>query len=101
MQSREYAEEVFRQITERWGNMIYQGATTFWETDLGADDFYRAGSLCHGWSAIPAYLIGAYILGVRPEEPGVWKQHDEEACMYYAEGTLLSPQGEMTVICKK
>ena len=100
-QSRDYAEEVFRQIAQRWGDMLYQGATTFWETDVGADDFGWAGSLCHGWSGIPNYLFGAYILGVRPEEPGVWKVQEEEPCMYYAEGKLYPPQGEMTVVCRK
>lgn len=101
LQSRDYAEEVFRQIADRWGNMLYQGATTFWETDEGARDFGWAGSLCHGWSGIPAYLFGAYILSVRPERPGVWKAWDEDACMYYAQGKLLTPAGEMTVIRQK
>lgn len=100
-QSRSYGEEVFRQIADRWGNMLYRGATTFWETDEGAGDFARAGSLCHGWSGIPAYLFGAYILSVRPEQPGLWKAMEEEACMYYAQGNLLTPQGEMTIIRQK
>lgn len=100
-QSRSFAEEVFRQIADRWGNMLYRGATTFWETDAGAADFARAGSLCHGWSGIPAYLFGAYILSVRPEQPGQWVQWDEEPCMYYAEGKLLTPQGDMKVIRRK
>ena len=101
IQSRDYAVEVFRQVADRWSHMLYHGATTFWETDVGADDFGRAGSLCHGWSGIPAYLFGAYILSVRPEQPGVWEQVEEEACMYYAQGKLLTPQGEMTVIRRK
>ena len=100
-QSRDYAQEVFRQIAQRWGNMLYQGATTFWETDEGADDFGWAGSLCHGWSGIPTYLFGAYILSVRPEEPGVWKVQEEDPCMYYAEGTLYPPQGETMTVCRK
>ena len=100
-QSRSFAEEVFRQIADRWGSMLYRGATTFWETDEGAADFARAGSLCHGWSGIPAYLFGAYILSVRPEQPGLWKAVEEEPCMYYAQGNLLTPQGEMTVIRQK
>ena len=100
-QSRSFAEEVFRQIADRWGSMLYRGATTFWETDEGAGDFARAGSLCHGWSGIPAYLFGAYILSVRPEQPGLWKAVEEEPCMYYAQGNLLTPQGEMTVIRHK
>ena len=101
IQSRDHAEEVFRQVADRWGRMLYQGATTFWETDEGAKDFGWAGSLCHGWSGIPAYLFGAYILSVRPEQPGVWKEMDEAACMYYAQGRLLTPRGEMTVIRRK
>ena len=101
IQSRDHAEEVFRQIADRWGHMLYQGATTFWETDEGAKDFGWAGSLCHGWSGIPAYLFGAYVLSVRPEQPGLWKEMDEAACMYYAQGELLTPQGEMTVIRRK
>jgi len=35
--------------------MLDRGATTFWETIKGADDFGGAGSLCHGWSALPIY----------------------------------------------
>ena len=101
IQSRDYAEEVFRQIAHRWGRMLYSGATTFWETDEGARDFDFAGSLCHGWSGIPAYLFGAYILSVRPEQPGVWAEQEEGACMYYAQGKLLTPRGEITVVRRK
>ena len=35
--------------------MLREGATTFWEIIIGADDFADAGSLCHGWSALPVY----------------------------------------------
>ena len=100
-QSRRYADEVFKQVADRWGSMLYRGATTFWETDEGARDFGWAGSLCHGWSGIPAYLFGAYILSVRPESPGVWTEQAEESCMYYAQGTLCSPQGDITVVRRK
>ena len=40
--------------------MVFSGATSFWETELGADDFDGAGSLCHGWSAAPLYLLEKY-----------------------------------------
>ena len=44
--------------------MLDAGATTFWETELGATDFDGAGSLCHGWSAVPLYIICHYFLNV-------------------------------------
>ncbi len=59
--------EVFRQIGERWGVMLEKGATTFWETDLGAADFAEGGSCCHGWSSIPIYLYLRYGAGIQPD----------------------------------
>lgn len=47
---------VLKEIREKFGSMLERGATTFWETELGAADFSGAGSLCHGWSAIPIYV---------------------------------------------
>ena len=54
-------EYVLTDIDEKWGHMLFHGATTFWETLKGADDFGGAGSLCHGWSAIPAYFYWRYL----------------------------------------
>ncbi len=44
-------------IRKKYGYMLDQGATSFWETMLGAKDFDGAGSLCHGWSALPVYYL--------------------------------------------
>lgn len=94
----QYADHVFGEIAEKWGDMLYHGATTFWETELGAEDFDRAGSLCHAWSSVPVYLYGAYLLGVRPEAPGVWKQHQPvPASIYRAQGSFVTPQGRLEV----
>ena len=57
-----YREYVRKEVEEIWGKMLYAGATTFWETDLGDKDFHNAGSLCHGWSAVPIYLYEKYNL---------------------------------------
>lgn len=57
-----YRDYVRQEVEEVWGKMLYAGATTFWETDGGAADFDNAGSLCHGWSAVPIYLYGKYSL---------------------------------------
>ena len=37
--------------------MLEKGATSFWETINGDADFGNAGSLCHGWSAMPIYYL--------------------------------------------
>lgn len=47
---------VLQDVDEKWGNMLFAGATSFWETAQGASDFGDAGSLCHGWSAVPIYV---------------------------------------------
>ena len=48
-----YADLILNEIDRNYAYMLNQGATTFWETLKGAEDFHNAGSLCHGWSAIP------------------------------------------------
>lgn len=59
-------KNVLDEIAEKWGSMLYNGATTFWETLKGCDDFEDAGSLCHGWSAIPIYVYSKYLEGYDP-----------------------------------
>lgn len=61
-----YGRWVMEDIARIWGNMLFSGATSFWETAAGADDFVKAGSLCHGWSAIPIYFYYRYLLGIIP-----------------------------------
>lgn len=55
-----YKEYIMADIRKVWGKMLNAGADTFWETEKGADDFAYAGSLCHGWSAVPIYIWGRY-----------------------------------------
>ena len=61
--SEKYRCYVLNEIERIWGKMLFAGADTVWETELGADDFAKAGSLCHGWSAVPVYLFGKYFGG--------------------------------------
>ena len=48
-----YAPYVLGEIRENYGKMIAAGSSTVWETLDGASAFSNAGSLCHGWSAVP------------------------------------------------
>ncbi len=52
-----YKSYVLKNIEEKYEPMIDAGATTFWETEKGESDFDNAGSLCHGWSAMPVYYF--------------------------------------------
>ncbi len=89
-----YGPLVLEEIASRWGHMLFQGASTLWETDLGAEDFDRAGSLCHAWSSVPIYIYSAYVLGIRPTEPGVWTRHKSvKSPILQAEGSFLCPSG--------
>lgn len=53
--SEQMMQYVLSDIREKYGYMLRQGATTFWETLEGEAAFHNAGSLCHGWSAMPIY----------------------------------------------
>lgn len=52
-----YENYVIEDIKTRYKKMLDDGATSFYETELGAADFDNAGSLCHGWSALPVYYF--------------------------------------------
>jgi hypothetical protein len=57
-----YKSFVLDSIKKSYLPMIECGNGTVWETADGASAFENAGSLCHGWSAIPIYymhIIGA------------------------------------------
>ena len=50
-----YRNYILEDIDRTYAYMLEKGATTFWETIKGKEDFDGAGSLCHGWSALPIY----------------------------------------------
>ena len=54
------AERAMRkEMEETWSAMLKAGATSFWEVSDGWKAFSDAGSLCHGWSAVPVYFYGS------------------------------------------
>ncbi len=52
-----YAPYILGDIKVKYKKMLDAGATSFWETEKGEADFSNAGSLCHGWSAMPVYYF--------------------------------------------
>lgn len=53
--SEEYKEWILSDIERIYVPMLDGGTGTVWETEEGQSDFANAGSLCHGWSAMPVY----------------------------------------------
>ncbi len=51
-----FRAKAIRHMNATWGRMLDAGATSFWEMKEGWRAFDAAGSLCHGWSAIPIYI---------------------------------------------
>ena len=58
-----YADFVFDEIAEKWGAMLFEGSTTFWENE-GGNESDTAGSMCHAWSATPIIVYMKYVLGI-------------------------------------
>lgn len=100
-EARTYAADLIRRT---YGAMVEKGATTLWETAKGADDFGKAGSLCHGWSSLPVYYQGAEILGVRPLSPGfrtfVVRPYADR-WTHFAEGEVPTPCGRIRIAWQK
>lgn len=51
-----YRESVIDEILRSYAPMLESGSTV-WEVKEGAEAFDAAGSLCHGWSAIPILYL--------------------------------------------
>ena len=91
-------------IREYWGGQLDRGATTFWEQDFVLNwppqqVPGRGTSYSHGWSAGPTYLLPAYVLGVRPLEPGFRRVLIEPTPgdLTSAEGRVPTPHGPVCV----
>lgn len=54
---KKYKNVILDEIRATYKPMEDGGSGTVWETIEGAEAFDNAGSLCHGWSAIPIYYF--------------------------------------------
>jgi len=90
-------QEAVDYIRLGWGLMLDHGATSCWEM------WDRHSSFCHGWSAAPAMILPAYVLGVRPTAPG-FARFDVCPCtadLAWAKGAVPTPHGPIRVSWKK
>ena len=91
------AADIIKLAMTHYEPMLKNNTGTLWETSAGADDFGYAGSLCHGWSALPIYLGKALILGIKNQAPG-WQKVliAPQACgMTFANGAVPTPYGKI------
>ena len=56
-----YRSFILEDIEKIYVPMLDGGTGTVWETEIGESDFSRAGSLCHGWSAMPVYYYHKFL----------------------------------------
>lgn len=77
-------DAAMRKFESVWGVMADAGVSTYWEgwdpKDRGDEAYVFYGrpfakSLCHAWSAGPAFLIPGVFLGIRPTSDG-WATHE-------------------------
>lgn len=91
--------KILEDIRRDWGLMLDYGATTCWETFIGFMKDRLTRSHCHAWSSAPGYFLPAYVLGVRPLEPGFRKVLIQpNLCgLKWARGTVPTPHGVIDI----
>lgn len=90
---------IYDRILQYYQLMLDNPSGTLWETGLGDYDFGYAGSLCHGWSALPTGFAKNCLLGIEPLEPGFASTsiHVRDCGLDFAAGAVPTPHGEITV----
>lgn len=88
-------DEIFADISKRWGEMIRYETTTCWEVFPGFYENSRTRSYCHSWSTAPAALMQKILLGVKIEAPGFRKVSVciPETSLRWCRGTIPTPYG--------
>ena len=89
-------------LVDSFEGMVFEGATSLWETGKVFDSF-GGGSLCHAWSSVMPYFCAHCILGVTPLEPGFRKFEVKPypAGLPEASGSIPTPSGFIHVSWKK
>jgi alpha-L-rhamnosidase len=95
-----YTTDALDILREQWNRMLEKGTTTFWETFPGiVEGGHWSRSLCHGWSAAPAYFLSTQVLGVTPAAPGYRcvRIAPHPFNLRWASGTVPTPHGLISV----
>ena len=83
-----------RRILDRYDGMLHDGYDTLWEKF----DASSVGTVNHGWSAAPLYILSKYVAGINPTGAGFEQYEiapadvlDSFTC------TAYTPKGDITV----
>ena len=55
-------ETIYSELENVFGEMCFEGYTSFPEMEGGEKIFEDAASLCHGWAGIGCYIYNKYLL---------------------------------------
>ena len=101
-------KRALEEIRGWWGDMIDQGATSFWEYhekgEKPPQSYAMYGrpygrSWCHAWGAAPVWLLMRRTLGVVPTAPGfaTYEVAPELGALAWMEGDVPTPHGKIHV----
>ncbi len=95
-------ESALQRIRDCWGPIVRSGAPTIWESRDGKAAFQEAGSLCHGFTAMPVTFVQEAILGIRALEPGFrrFRIAPEPCGLDWARGSVLTMAGTIDIAWK-
>lgn len=91
-----WQDKILPRLLQTFAPSLFQDSTTLWETELGGEDFYFAGSLCHGWSSLPSWYLRAVALGITPASPGYrtfFFRPSLPKDIHYLASTIATPYG--------
>lgn len=88
-----------KKLQDIYAPMLKSGSSGVWETRKAAEDFQGCATHSHAWGAVMPYWIGAYLLGIRPLEPGFARYTVQPVpCGYsHLSGEIPTPRGKIQV----
>ena len=88
-------EDAIKLIKTKYGALLDQGATTFWEHWDSIKRYYAA--LSHGWGAAPTWYLTTHILGVQRTAPNSWLVQPLFRGVEWVEGAIPLSVGDLQV----
>lgn len=92
-------DDALARIHKRYGAMVASPLTTLWEGWGVGNEGFGGGSYNHAWSGGPLILMGQYVAGIAPLEPGYARfgVFPQLGPLREAECTVPSVRGEIAV----